>query len=225
MSIPSLQSLIWAAIQVHEVGADPLDPKSWSGAAVGVGRFRCDNDGLSLDPHDPGNWTGGGVNKGVLGGTRWGIDSATYTDDLRFVPDELRATFPATVRDLALAQGEILLDYAYARRIRAADLSPRLSLLASDAAFNNGVPTASRWLQQTVGATVDGVVGDMTVAAVARRVAAIGEEAIAASFHALRIDYMARLVAWSEDGRGWSKRLARLPFQAERVAIAVTSRT
>lgn len=223
MTTPSLLSLIWAAIQVHEVGADPLDPKAWTGGAVGAGRFLCDNDGLSLDPNDPGNYTGGGVNKGVLGGTRWGIDSATYTDDLRFLPDDLRATFPSTVKDLTLANGQVLLDYAYAQRVRAADLPPRIALLITDAAFNNGVPTSSRWLQEIVGAAEDGVIGAATIAAVQRAVLSSSEQEIGASFHALRIDFMARLTAWSEDGRGWSKRLALLPFQAERVAVAVTA--
>jgi lysozyme family protein len=209
---------IYGAIQRHEVGADPTSPASWSGKQVGLGTFLCDNGGLSMDQADSGNWTGGLIGKGVLGGTRWGFSSAAYADDLGYLPAELRATYPAMVKDLTLDQGKQLFHYAYMLRLRAYEMPAGLALLVADSGFNNGVKGGSRWLQEIVGVNEDGAIGDTTLKSVRTHIAVAGEDEIAASFHALRINAMARMTSWSVDGGGWSKRLALLPFQATALA-------
>jgi hypothetical protein len=215
---PTVFDRCFAALMVNEVGSDPLDPHCWSSGSLGVGIFVAPRDGLDMSVQDGGNWTGGAMGLGVLGGTRWGIDSASYPDGLTHLPAELRATYPALVRDLTIDEARELTRYGYWQRVHGDDLPGRLALLVLDAAFNNGVGTAARWLQGVVGTGVDGVIGMKTVAAVQAAVAARGLDEIAVEFHAERVSYMTRLPSWALNGLGWSRRLTRLPFQAAALA-------
>ena len=87
---------------------------------------------------------------------------------------------------------------------------PGLALIVFDAAVNNGVGQAVRWLQGAVGVTADGVIGPQTQAAIK---ATDAQQALVA-MHAARIYMMAGLSTWGTFGRGWSKRLAQIPYQA-----------
>lgn len=81
-----------------------------------------------------------------------------------------------------------------------------------DAAVNNGVAQASRWLQAVVGTTQDGVIGRVTLARAGtdRR----GALDVAAEVHARRLLMMVALPGWATFGGGWARRLALLPLQA-----------
>jgi|SRR5215471_1968645 len=111
---------------------------------------------------------------------------------------------------LTLEQAKAIYKRDYWDRIEGDTLDPGLALVAFDAAVNNGVSRAVRWLQTAVGVTADGVIGPMTRAAIAKADAA----EVLVALHGARIDYMANLPTWSTFGRGWSKRLAALPHQA-----------
>jgi lysozyme family protein len=217
MNAPTLFEQCHAALMVHEVGADPLDPKCWIGGVVGVGSFIAPNGGLDLDAQDPGNWTGGNTGIGELGGTRWGIDTASYQDGLKHLPATLRPSYPALVRDLTFPQARELTRYAYWLLVRGDDLAPPVALLTLDAAFNNGVETGSRWLQAAVGAIADGAIGDKTIKAATQAVLLFGAQDVAVEVLAARMNYMGRLTNWQTFGLGWSRRLALLPFQAMRL--------
>lgn len=90
---------------------------------------------------------------------------------------------------------------------------PRLALAAFDAAVNNGVGAATKWLQSALGVAADGIIGSATKAALA---ACTGDKWQAAfvELHAQRINMMANLSTWKQFGKGWSRRLAQLPLQA-----------
>ncbi len=214
MSNPTIFEQCFACLMVHEVDADPRDPKCWSGGAVGAGRFLAPDDGIDMSREDSGNWTGGAVGVGTLGGTRWGIDTASYQDALKHLPPVLRPRFPALVKDLTLDQARDLTWYAYWKPCRCDDLAPPVALITLDASFNNGPGEATRWLQTAVDTIVDGACGDGTVAAVTKAVARSSANMVASFALAERINYMARLPGWRIDGHGWSRRLALLPFQA-----------
>lgn len=92
-------------------------------------------------------------------------------------------------------------------------MDPGLALIVFDAAVNNGVGQAARWLQSALGVTVDGVIGPATRAALA----SANAEEVLTELHASRIYMMAGLSTWKNFGRGWSRRLARLPYQAARM--------
>ncbi len=208
----------FAALMVHEVGADPLDPSAWSGRAIGAGQFICEDDGLDMSREDSGNWTGGAVGVGTLGGTRYGIDTASYCDARKALPAALAPRYPALVRDLTLDQARELTRFAYWKPIRGDELPPAVALMTLDAAFNNGVGRAARWLQEAAGTDVDGDIGDGTMAAVRRRAGNGPGEDLAIDVLAERMDFMAKLPTWRIYGFGWSRRLARLPFQAARLS-------
>jgi len=211
---PTLFDRCFGFLMEHEVGANPLDASAWSGAAVGDGTFLAADDGLDMSEGDKGNWTGGAVGAGVLGGTRWGISTAAYHDALALVPGAERVGFPALVKDLTLSQAKTLCMFAYWKRVRCDVLPGPVALVTLDAAFNAGVGAGARWLQAAVGAAPDGAVGALTLAAVARASATDCGTAVAAEALARRIDAMARMPGWATDGLGWSRRLAKLGFQA-----------
>ncbi len=156
--------------------------------------------GFTDDFSDPGNWTGGRVNMGQLRGTNHGISAASY---------------PALdIRGLTLEAAGAIYRRDYWDRVRGDDLAGPLALLVFDAAVNNGVGRAVRWLQQTADASQDGEVGPLTLAAVAERVSREGVTLVCGDYHALRLLFMSDLETWRTFGGGWARRLALIPFQS-----------
>ena len=152
--------------------------------------------GYTQDPADPGNWTGGGPGRGACRGTRWGISAAAY---------------PALdIAGLLLADARAIYRRDYWDRVGGDALPAPLALLVFDAAVNNGVGRAVRWLQGAAGVAADGVPGPVTLAAVRAR----PPLALCAEVQAQRMVFMAALPAWPHFGLGWARRLCRLPFDA-----------
>src|SRR5690349_17496265 len=88
---------------------------------------------LTTDPDDPGNWTGGHVGTGMCRGTKYGISAAAYPE--------------IDIAGLTFDQAKTLYRRDYWERIAGDQLPPALGLLMLDAAINNGVGRAARWLQ------------------------------------------------------------------------------
>ncbi len=154
--------------------------------------------GLSINPADPGNWTGGACGRGACLGTRYGISAAAYPD--------------LTIAALTLDAARAIYRRDYWDRVEGDDLPPPLALLVFDAAVNNGVGRAVRWLQAAAGVTPDGVLGPRTLAAVGAKT---GQgAALLAEFQAQRLMFMAALPTWRSFGLGWARRLCRLPYAA-----------
>jgi lysozyme family protein len=152
--------------------------------------------GYTDNPQDRGNWTSGTIGQGELRGTKYGISAAAY---------------PSTdIAGLTLAGAREIYRRDYWDKIEGDSLDPGLALVVFDAAVNNGVGRAIRWLQEAVGVTADGVIGDRTRDAIR---AADATEALV-GVHAARIHFMASLPTWQTFGRGWSRRLAHLPHSA-----------
>ena len=154
--------------------------------------------GYSAVRADSGNWTGGAVGSGSLHGTRYGISAASYP----------------TLDILALRQVDAAVIYRrdYWDKVQGDHLPPALALLVFDAAVNNGVARATRWLQSALGVRVDGVIGPVTMVALdvhAGRMAALLVE-----FQAQRLMFMTALPTWRVFGLGWARRLCRLPYDA-----------
>jgi lysozyme family protein len=83
---------------------------------------------LSLDPFDPGNFTPAGV----LLGSRYGVSARSY-------PDE-------DIPNMTPERAAEIFKLDYWDRIDADNLPAPLAVLASDAAFNQGVGKAQEWL-------------------------------------------------------------------------------
>ena len=154
--------------------------------------------GFTDSAADPGNWTGGQRGVGRCAGTKYGLSAAAYPG--------------LDIQGLDLDAARAIYRHDYWDRVRGDELPPPLALLVFDAAVNNGVGRAVRWLQLGVGVQADGVTGPATLAAVAAH-AGTGA-ALLAEFQAQRMAYMAGLPTWRTFGLGWARRLCRLPFDA-----------
>lgn len=148
--------------------------------------------GFTDDPHDPGGPTNLGITLGVF--AAWRNVTVTAVNRADLVRD-LKAIDHATAAAI------------YRRRYwdtsHSAELPASLALMHFDAAVNHGVGTAIRFLQEAVGAEVDGEIGPLTRAAVARTPVAAAVEAYAAI---RRRRYRALPHFW-RFGRGWLRRV------------------
>lgn len=156
--------------------------------------------GFDATQADPGNWTGGVVGSGELKGTKFGISAAAY---------------PALdIANLSVADAQAIYKRDYWDRTSADTLPPPLALLVFDAAVNNGVGRAARWLQGAVGVAADGQIGPATLAALNAAVAKSGGAALCSEFMAQRLAFMAALPTWRVFGLGWARRLCALPYES-----------
>ena len=90
--------------------------------------------GFTANPADPGNWTGGTIGAGICRGTKFGISAAAYPD--------------LDIANLSLDAAKALYQRDYWQRIAGDRLPSAVALLVFDAAVNNGIGRAARWLQQ-----------------------------------------------------------------------------
>ena len=86
------------------------------------------------------------------------------------------------------------------------DLPDGLRLVAFDTAVNSGVGQAARWLQRAVGVQADGVIGPVTLKAVAE----IGADSVCRSIIAQRLRLLTALPSWPSFGKGWARRICDL---------------
>lgn len=138
---------------------------------------------LSNDPGDSG------------GITKYGISHASYPT--------------IDIGALTLDQAKAIYRRDYWRPIGGDSLPLVVACVVFDAAVNNGVASACRWLQIAVGVVPDGIVGPQTLAAVA----AADPVTIASAVHAVRAHFMIHLGDWAAFRDGWETRLATLPFR------------
>lgn len=156
--------------------------------------------GFDADPRDRGNWTGGEVGIGKLNGTKFGISAAAYPT--------------LNIANLTLADAIDIYRMRYWLPAACDHLPDGLDLVVFDAAVNSGVSQSVRWLQRSVGAQEDGLLGAATIAAVQRAVQAQGLAAIAAATTAERLLAMTEMPAWATNRRGWARRVCALGWRA-----------
>lgn len=150
--------------------------------------------GYVNNPADPG------------GATNWGISQKSYPH--------------LDIRTMTREQAKALYWTDYWEKAGCPYCHPALALVVFDSAVNNGVSRAIRCLQEGLGVTVDGVLGQETMAALA---SVVEPDAVLSYTHGARIRFMASLTTWGTFGRGWSRRLALIPYQAAVVAQSVGS--
>lgn len=139
--------------------------------------------GLVNDPADKG------------GLTNWGISQRAYpgVDIAKLTKEEAIAIY---YRDYWLAA-------------KCDKLPPALATVVFDAAVNQGVEKAARMLQTALGVTVDGLIGQQTIA----RANLIPRTAVV-DFTAQRILHYASLPTFSRYGKGWVARAIRTAMGA-----------
>ena len=145
---------------------------------------------------DPGNWTGGAIGHGELHGTKYGISAAAY---------------PALdIENLSEEDAEDIYRRDYYAPLHGDALRLPVAMVLFDGAVNAGMRRAVIWLQQAAGLPADGVLGVQTLAAANTADAVV----LAREMLARRIDFYARLTAWSDFGLGWTRRVISLASAA-----------
>lgn len=148
--------------------------------------------GFTNDPLDPGGPTNQGITLGVF--AAWRKVTLTAANRQSLIRD-LKAIDPATVREIYRQR--------YWDTAHCAELPPALAVMHFDAAVNHGVGTAIRFLQETVGAAIDGEIGPETRAAVA----AASRLTALATYAAIRERRYRTLPHFWRFGRGWLRRV------------------
>lgn len=147
-------------------------------------------------------WEGGKVNhpKDPGGRTNRGVTQRVY-DKYR----KARGLRQRTVYDIALNEVAAIYKTGYANPIRFDDLPGGLDAATFDAGVNSGPRRGARWLQGSIGAKADGVVGNRTVKA-ANDVSDL--PGAVKRLCRKRLGFVRGLRTWATFGKGWSRRIA-----------------
>lgn len=145
--------------------------------------------GFVNHPKDPGGATNMGITRATL--SLWRGELASVTD----------------VRNLTQAEARQIYFALYWNPLNADRLPPGLNLEVFDFGVNAGVRRSAMMLQLLLavkepGLAIDGVIGPMTLAAVAQRPLDVLIEA----FHGARMDHYHSLAGWGTFGKGWTAR-------------------
>ena len=129
-------------------------------------------------PNDPG------------GETKFGISKRSYPD--------------VNIAGLTLDEAKAIYRRDYWDRAKADEMPSELRSLIFDGAVNAGVAQSIKWLQRAAGAREDGVLGPITMSAIADS----NPHKIASNFLGQRLNHMTELKHWDQFGRGWARRIA-----------------
>lgn len=156
-------------------------------------------------------YEGGYVNhsKDPGGPTNMGITQRTYDGWRRSLNRALRSVELITFNEAAS-----IYKRDYADKVRFNQLPSGLDFAMFDFAVNSGVARAVKFLQAIVGTTQDGVLGSITLGAVAKREPKILIKRLCEHRHAFLIG----LRAYQYFGRGWSKRVESVKHYAFKMA-------
>lgn len=155
-------------------------------------RVLAHEGGFVDDPKDPGGATNLGITLGTL--SHWLNHPATV--------DDVRALTPATVAPIYQT--------SYWNAAACDRLPAGVDYMVFDLAVNSGPGRAARFLQEAVGVTPDGAIGNQTLTAVAAQQPADIINAISARRETFYRDQPTFL----HFGVGWLKRLAEVTTQA-----------
>ncbi len=158
---------------------------------------------------------GGYVNhpKDPGGATNKGVTQRTY--------NSFRARQgqgPRDVRDITDLEVEAIYRSQYWATVKADQLPPGLAYCVFDASVNSGPAQAAKWLQEIIGARIDGVVGNETLSKIAGR----DVLEIITRYCQMRLAFMRRLKHWPTFKRGWSRRVEEVKKQSLVWATQVT---
>lgn len=152
--------------------------------------------GFVNHPADPGGMTNLGCTKATW--EQWVGRKVTET--------EMRALTPSDVAPLYKKR--------YWDKVMGDDLPTGVDYAVFDAAVNSGVTRASRWLQQAVGVTDDGVIGPKTLIAVK----ATDPLTLVQWFNKRRAEFLKGLTTWDAFGKGWGRRVMEVNATARQMA-------
>lgn len=117
-----------------------------------------------------------------------------------------RAVTKQDVRNLTRQEAEDIYRARFWQPISADRMPPGVDLVTFDAAVNSGPSRGATWTQRAVGATQDGRIGPLTLAAIASTPATT----VIKRATDYRLAFMQSLRIWSTFGRGWARRVGEI---------------
>lgn len=147
---------------------------------------------------------GGYVNhpKDPGGETKWGITKRTA----------LANGYDGAMKDLTRNGAYLIYKKAFWERYQCDRLPSDVAYQFFDAVVNHGSGNASRMLQRAVGVADDGVIGEITLSAVAK----LNSNDVLMRFNAERLKFYTKLSTFDTFGKGWVNRIAgNLSYGAE----------
>lgn len=149
--------------------------------------------GYSDHSRDPGGATNMGITRKTL--ARWrGISPWWHLPR-------------AEVKSLKMQEVKAIYKSQYWNRIAANALPGGLDLALFDFAVNSGPARAAKTLQRELNVRKDGVVGPITLSALAKKTTRVGLAQIIRAVCKARLGFLMRLSTFATFGRGWKKRV------------------
>ena len=146
--------------------------------------------GKDDDPIDPGGRTNQGVIQRVY--AAWRRKKGLPARDVFLMEDHER--------------DEIYYEN-YGKKVRYDELPPGVNVVVLDGGVNSGPGQSIKWLQRALGLGADGVLGDVTMAAVLEHP---NHDALIASILAQRERFLRALKTFGHFGKGWISRIRQL---------------
>lgn len=147
---------------------------------------------------DEGGYTNDAQDKG--GPTNWGI---TIHDARMYWKADATA---GDVRRMPKAVAVDIYLKRYANPLKYDQLPAGVDYAVLDYGINSGIARSAMVLQRLVGATDDGKIGPLTLAAVAKWIDAHSRGELVNAIYNERLAFLQRLSIWPTFGRGWTRR-------------------
>ena len=112
--------------------------------------------------------------------------------------------YTGSMRNLPKALAKEITEKSYYKAIRGEELDILIAWQLTDAAYNHGTRQAVKFLQRAVGVNDDGLIGEVTLAAVN----AMDKNDVVLLFLAERLEFFTNLQIWQTFGKGWARRIA-----------------
>lgn len=162
-------------------------------------RVRVYEGGNVDDPRDPGGRTSRGVTQRVY--DAWRSRQGKPKRDVYLATDaEVKAIYRAQYWDA----------------IRGDDLPAGVDMVVFDGAVNSGPKQSIKWLQRGLGIKADGVLGSVTLDAIADDT---DNDLLIQRISERRMGFLRSLSTWKHYGKGWSLRVANLTKAGQAVAM------
>lgn len=148
-------------------------------------------------------YEGGYVNhpKDPGGATNFGVTQRVYTAYRKRLGHPFRS-----VKNITEAEVKAIYHEQYWLKVRGPDLPSGLDLTVYDFGVNSGPARSIKFLQRALGVTDDGVISDVTLAAVEALSTDDVIRVIREINHA-RLAWLKRLKHWGTFGKGWTRRV------------------